>query len=102
MIVPAALSTSAMVSGMRSAPGPAPDDDELPGLADLGDPGSLDDEAGDVGRQLGPGDYRVHFSPAGLLLRNVACSSMNYLNHARDAPRATRPICPNSGAEGHM
>ena len=64
-MVPAALSTSAMVSGMRSAPGPAPDDDELPGLADLGDPRRLDDEAGYVRRQLRLADDGVHLAPLG-------------------------------------
>ncbi len=36
------------------------DDDELAGLADLGDPGRLDDEAGDVGRELFLLADRVH------------------------------------------
>ena len=40
--------------GQRDALGARaePDDDELARLADLGDPGRLDDEAGDVGREL--------------------------------------------------
>jgi hypothetical protein len=54
--------------GERDAlrPGSAPDDDELPGLADLGDAGCLYDEAGDVGGELVSGDDGVHLAPAGL------------------------------------
>jgi hypothetical protein len=37
-----------------------PDDDELAGLPDRGDPGRVDDEAGHVGRELVPGDDRMH------------------------------------------
>ena len=48
VIVPATGSASAIVSGIRSAPGPQPDDDELAGLTDLGDAGRLDDQARDI------------------------------------------------------
>ena len=41
-----------MVSGMRSAPAPSADDDELAGAPDLGDARCLDDEARDVRRKL--------------------------------------------------
>ena len=51
VMVPASGSASAMVSGMRSAPSAAADDDELAGLADLGDAAGLDDEPRDVGRE---------------------------------------------------
>ena len=39
------------------------DDDELAGPADLGDPRRLDDEPGDVRRELIPGDDRMHTYP---------------------------------------
>jgi len=45
-------------SGMRSAPGPRRNDDELPGPADLGNSGSLDDEASTFGDNWRFGDYR--------------------------------------------
>ena len=45
---------------------PEPDDDELAGLPDLGDPGCLDDEARDVRRELLGRDDRMHASAHGL------------------------------------
>ena len=41
-----------------------PDDDELSGAPDLGDARRLQDEPGDVRRELVPGDDRVHARPA--------------------------------------
>jgi len=55
---------------------PAPNDDELPGPADLGDSRSLDDEASYVGRQLRPGDYRVHLTPEWMVSRE--CCVIQY------------------------
>ena len=52
VIVPAAGSASAIVSGMRSAPGPSRTMTNWPGCRICGDPGRLDDEPGDVGGEL--------------------------------------------------
>ena len=55
--------------------GSAAHDHELTGLADLGDPGRLDDEAGHVRRQLLLVDDEMHAAP-GLLRRTSVLGNL--------------------------
>src|SRR5450759_2666486 len=91
--------------GERDSLGPraAPHDDELPGPADLGNSGSLDDEARDVGRQLRLADDRVHLAPAEVAFRKCVVAQYELFGYSCGPGSPPHDqSAPTRRAEGHL